>query len=116
MLSPVQFGEYTLDAGSIVSVSPSLSHMDEVSFPDPRRWNPERDQNKVEGAFVGFGAGVHKCLGEKFGILQVKTVVATILNEFELEPCRPLPESDYTTMVVGPTRSQAIVRYTRRQK
>ena len=114
VLQDVEVGQYTVPAGSIVSVSPLLSHQDEEAFPEPRLWNPNREE-KIEGAFVGFGAGVHKCMGEKFGLLQVKTILATILAEFDFECCLgKTPEPDYHTMVVGPIRDQTKVKYTRR--
>jgi sterol 14-demethylase len=56
-------------------------------------------------------------MGEKFGVLQVKTVVTTILNEFEFQSLYKgpdVPEPDYTTMVVGPNNKDCKVRYIRK--
>ena len=112
----VKIGDVVVPKGDIIACSPLLSHHDEEAFPNARQWNPNRE-TIIEGASVGFGAGVHKCMGEKFGLLQVKTVLATILTEFDLEPLHPtLPEPDYHTMVVGPTKAQSRVRYVRRKK
>jgi sterol 14-demethylase len=116
VLGDVPVGEFVLPKGEIVCCSPLLSHMDEEVFPNPRKWNPERDFDKIESAFIGFGAGVHKCMGEKFGLLQVKTIIATLLPEFDFEPIGALPKPDYHTMVVGPTRDQSLVRWKRRQQ
>ncbi|CCW63519.1 unnamed protein product [Phytomonas sp. EM1] len=116
VLKPVQVGRYVVPAGDIIACSPLLSHHDEEAFPAPRVWNPLRNIRRVEGAFCGFGGGVHKCIGEKFGLLQVKTILATVLREFDFEPIGPLPEPDYHTMVVGPTASQCRVRYIRKKK
>ncbi|EPY37197.1 cytochrome P450, family 51 (sterol 14-demethylase) [Strigomonas culicis] len=116
VLKPVQVGEYTVPAGDIIACSPLLSHMDEEAFPNPREWDPERNLKIIEGAFCAFGGGVHKCIGEKFGLLQVKTVVATVLREYDFELVGDLPEPNYHTMVVGPTASQCRVRYTKKKK
>src|SRR5205085_1826554 len=97
-----------------IACSPLLNHnTSEKYFPDGRTWNPERTYPK--DAFIGFGAGTHKCLGEKFGLLQVKTILFTILTEYELAPLWKdgLPEPDYHTMVVGPTKHMTQVRYTK---
>jgi len=116
VLMDLRVGDYVVPAGDIIAVSPLLSHHDETAFPDPRTWSPERDLRKVDGAFIGFGGGVHKCIGEKFGILQVKTIVATILSEFELKPLHPtIPEPNYHAAVVGPIGSQCTMRYIRRK-
>lgn len=116
VLKDVKVGDYTLTEGAIIACSPLLSHDDEEMFPDPRRWNPNREFNKVEGAYVAFGAGVHKCMGEKFGLLQVKALLATILADYDFVPLHGLPKPDYQTMVVGPERSESTVRYIRRKK
>lgn len=112
----VKIGDVVVPKGDIIACSPLLSHHDEDAFPNARQWNPNRE-TIIEGASIGFGAGVHKCMGEKFGLLQVKTILATILTEFDLEPVHhTLAEPDYHTMVVGPTKSQSRVRYIRRKQ
>ncbi|KAG8341700.1 putative Cytochrome P450 [Trypanosoma vivax] len=116
VLADVKVGSYVVPKGDIIACSPLLSHHDEEAFPDPRRWDPEREE-VIEGAFIGFGAGVHKCIGQKFGLLQVKTILATVLRDYDFElPRDEVPEPDYHTMVVGPTSSQCRVRYIRRKK
>lgn len=117
VLVDTKVGAFIVPKGDIIAVSPLLSHHDTEAFPDPRTWNPTRNQKIVEGAFCGFGAGVHKCIGEKFGLLQVKTILATVLSEFDFEPVHSgTPEPDYHTMVVGPRKDQARVRYVRRKQ
>jgi len=117
VLQDVKVGDHVVPTGDIIACSPLLSHHDEEAFPEPRRWNPDRDMKKIDGAFVGFGAGVHKCIGEKFGMLQVKTIIATVTKEFDFEPVHPtIPDPDYHTMVVGPTASQSRVRFIRKKK
>jgi sterol 14-demethylase len=112
VMSPVQVGDRNVPVGDIIATSPLLSHHHEGYFPNPRQWNPDRKYDPE--AFVGFGAGVHKCMGEKFAFLQVKTILYTLLRDFDFEPLEKLPEPDYHTMVAGPTRSQARVRWTRK--
>jgi len=109
-----KIGEYVLPAGDVIACSAMLNHCDEKYFPDHRKWDPERTVDP--NAAVGFGAGVHKCMGEKFGLLQVKTIIFTLLREFDFEPLGPLPEPDYHTMVVGPSRDQSKVKYVRRSR
>lgn len=115
VLKPVQVGDYVVPEGDIIACSPLLSHQDEGAFPDPRNWNPTRDFKLIDGAFCGFGGGVHKCIGEKFGLLQVKTVLATVLRDYDFELLGPLPEPNYHTMVVGPTASQCRVKYIKKK-
>ena len=54
---------------------------------------------------------MHACMGQQFGLLQVKTILSVILRNYEIEPVDPeFPEADYTAMVVGP-KNHLMVRY-----
>jgi sterol 14-demethylase len=112
VMTPLACGEFTVPEGDIIACSPLLSHHHPRYFPDPRKWDPTRVYDK--DANVAFGAGVHRCLGEKFGLFQVKTILFTLLSEFDFAPCGALPEPDYHTMVVGPKKDQANVKWIRR--
>lgn len=114
VMENVKVGDIIIPKDDIIACSPLLSHHDEIAFPNPRQWNPDREV--PAGANISFGAGTHKCMGEKFGLLQVKTVLATVLAEFDFEPVDGLPEPDYHTMVVGPIKKDSLVRYRRRKQ
>lgn len=53
--------------------------------------------------YLPFGAGRHRCIGEQFAYLQLGTIIATLVREFDwkLDGGR-FPEPDYTSMVVLP--------------
>lgn len=116
VLQDHKVGGYVVPKGDIMACAPLVSHHDPELFPEGRKWNPDRAYPAA--GHIGFGAGTHKCLGEKFGVLQVKTIIYTILSEYSLTPLWKggLPEPDYTTMVVGPTKHQTQVRYTKKTK
>ncbi len=61
-------------------------------------------------SFIPFGAGRHRCIGESFAILQIKTIFTTLLREFEFER-KDLPEIDVTTLIHVP--KNGIVTYKR---
>ena len=53
-------------------------------------------------------------MGERFAMLQVKTIVSTMLRNFDLELVnKTVPEPDYTAMVVPP-QGPNLVRFTRK--
>ena len=62
-------------------------------------------------AFIAFGGGRHKCLGNAFAILQVKTIFAILLRGYEFEVLADpiIPESG---LVMGPKKPFR-VRYRR---
>lgn len=110
--------EYTIPKGDIVITSPAVSSRMESVFKNPNAFEPERfgkerNEQKTPFAFLGFGGGMHQCMGQQFGLLQVKTIVSILLRNYKLEPIdQEFPEPDYTAMVVGP-KNHLMVKYTR---
>jgi sterol 14-demethylase len=109
---------FTIPKGDIVITSPAVSgRLDSVftnpnSF-DPDRFNAERNEQKTPYAYLGFGGGMHACIGQQFGLLQVKTVMSVLLRNFKLEAIdKQFPEPDYAAMVVGP-KNHLRVKYTK---
>jgi sterol 14alpha-demethylase len=80
---------------------------------DPDRFGPERNEQKTQFAYLAFGGGMHACMGQQFGLLQVKTILSVILRNYKIEPVdKEFPEADYTAMVVGP-KNHLMVKYTK---
>lgn len=110
--------KYTVPKGDIVITSPAvamrLPHVfrDPDMF-DPDRYGPGREEHKTQFSYLGFGGGMHACMGQQFGFMQVKTILSVIFSKYDLEPLGDLPEPDYTAMVVGP-KGTPMVRYKKR--
>jgi cytochrome P450 len=79
-------GEFTIPSGSVVVVSPWLLHHDERWWPDPGAFRPERWlSNRPEGsrfAYVPFGGGPRRCIGEPFALMEGTLVLATIARRW----------------------------------
>mmetsp|Transcript_4812 Transcript_4812/g.6637 ORF Transcript_4812/g.6637 Transcript_4812/m.6637 type:complete len:483 (-) Transcript_4812:153-1601(-) len=112
--------KYTIPKGDIVITSPAVSSRMASVFKNPNnfepdRFGPERNEQKTPFAYLGFGGGRHACLGQQFGLLQVKTIVSILLRNFDLELIdKEFPEPDYTAMVVGP-KNHLMIKYTKKQ-
>jgi sterol 14alpha-demethylase len=111
---------FVIPKGDIVVTSPAVSSRLEDVFKNPNEFEPERfmgerDEEKAKQfAFVGFGGGLHACMGQQFGLLQVKTLVSVLLRNFEITPVESaFPEPDYAAMVVGP-KNHLMVNYKKR--
>jgi len=68
----------TIPAGSPVMALLGSANHDERKFPDPDRFDIMRN---TEG-HVGFGYGIHFCLGSQLARLETKTVLETVLERF----------------------------------
>nr|O44221.1 RecName: Full=Cytochrome P450 4e5, mitochondrial; AltName: Full=CYPIVE5; Flags: Precursor [Drosophila mettleri]AAC27534.1 microsomal cytochrome P450 [Drosophila mettleri] len=72
----------TLNLGIIV-----LGYDDRV-FEEPHRFYPERFEKQKPGPFeyVPFSAGPRNCIGQKFALLELKTVISKLVRTFEVLP------------------------------
>jgi len=110
---------YVIPEGDQVVVSPTVSMRIKTTFPnpntyDPDRFSPGRDEHKIPYAYLGFGGGMHSCMGEKFAFLQVKIIISILFREYEIERIEPgLPDIGYDDMVVGP-KGDCRIRYKKR--
>jgi sterol 14alpha-demethylase len=118
VVHPTQYKQWTIPAGHFICVSPSVLHrLPEVWGPNADAYDPERFERVGElhkFAYVPFGAGRHKCIGESFAYLQVKTVLASLVRHYEFELAGPAPRGDFTSMIALPTAYR--MRYRRRAR
>ena len=64
-------------------------------------------------SYIPFGAGRHRCIGESFAYVQIKTIWSVMLRlfEFDLVDGR-FPEVNYQTMIHTPLNP--VIHYKRR--
>ena len=109
---------YQVKKGNWVAVSPMVAHRDENVFKnalefDPDRYGPGREEDKRPFAYISFGGGRHKCMGNAFAILQIKTIMAVLLNRYDFELAGDSVETDFQGLVLGP-KPPIRIRYRRR--
>ncbi|XP_028926816.1 lanosterol 14-alpha demethylase isoform X2 [Ornithorhynchus anatinus] len=109
---------YTIPPGHQVCVSPTVNHRLRDSWIERLDFNPDRylQENPAAGekfAYVPFGAGRHRCIGENFAYVQIKTIWSTLLRLYDFELLDGyFPTVNYTTMIHTP--NNPVVRYRRR--
>ncbi|MCW8098157.1 cytochrome P450 [Streptomyces tauricus] len=92
-VTDTRLGEWTVPAGTELAYCQHALHRDPELFADPLDFNPDRwlDDTQARlpaGAFLPFGAGRHKCIGDRFALTELITAIAVITREvrFTLAP------------------------------
>nr|CAD7408533.1 unnamed protein product [Timema poppensis] len=80
--------DVTVEKGTLVMIPVYALHHDPDYFPDPEKFDPERfnQDNKnsfPQYAYLPFGEGPRICIGMRFGLMQVKVGLATLLSKYE---------------------------------
>jgi cytochrome P450 len=81
----------TLPAGTILLYSPYLIHRRGDLYPDPDHFDPDRWLSDhaaplPRGAFIPFGGGTRRCIGDTFAMLEATLALATITTRWHLHP------------------------------
>ncbi|KXJ69997.1 hypothetical protein RP20_CCG025203 [Aedes albopictus] len=83
---------YTIEKGSTVWIPVQGLHHDPEYFPQPKKFDPDRfsDERKGSintGAYLPFGIGPRNCIGSRFALAEVKTILYYMLGSFSFERC-----------------------------
>jgi cytochrome P450 len=91
--APVQIGGYLLPAGTIVIASIVGSQLSD-GFSEPEQFRPERflHQSPSPYTLIPFGGGARRCIGASFAVMEMKTILRTVLGQVELRAPTQKPE------------------------
>jgi cytochrome P450 len=113
--------EVTLIDGTVIApkttllVAPLLLHRRPEYFADPERFDPDRwlDAEPAPFAFLPFGAGARRCIGDEFALREAEIVAGEIARRYALDK-DPHVEVGTAAMVTlrpaGPVPMRAIPR------
>ncbi|XP_053964488.1 probable cytochrome P450 4aa1 [Anastrepha ludens] len=87
----VRLGKYTLPAGSNIFICPYATHRLPHIYPEPEKFEPERfspqnTETRHPYAYIPFSAGPRYCIGNRFAIMEMKTVISRLLRSYQLLP------------------------------
>jgi cytochrome P450 family 6 len=71
----------------IYSIHHDPEHYPSPEHFDPDRFLPENSKDRHPMAFLAFGEGPRNCIGERFGMLQVKVALVKLLTNFDFSVC-----------------------------
>ncbi|XP_020295617.1 cytochrome P450 4C1-like [Pseudomyrmex gracilis] len=87
----VKLQSYVIPAGTYVNPFIYGTHRDPHFWSnpdvfDPDRFLPERSQNRHPYAYIPFSAGPRNCIGQRYAMLELKAIIASLIHNFYLEP------------------------------
>lgn len=114
----VQIGSIQVKKGQSVLFSPFAIHHNEMYFPDPLTFQPERFENDLlknipQFAYIPFGGGPRGCVGNHFAMLEMVIALCMIGQQYrlrltpghppiEMEPLMTLRPKNGIQVVVDP--------------
>lgn len=135
---PIPGTSYIVGTDKVLLSSPMVTATSDEFFVDAQSWNPHRwdepqksDEDTgdivdygygavssgTKSPYIPFGAGRHRCIGEKFAYLNLGVIVATIVQNFKLSTMDGregiVPPTDHTSMFARPPQP-SFIRWTRR--
>lgn len=115
---PFRLGEHELPPGVRIVPLVSWVHRRPDVYPDPTAFRPERwlDRNPEASTWLPFGGGVRRCIGASFALLEMRTILHTVLRRAELKPVEERPEwRRQRTIFSQPSRGGRIELLERRE-
>ncbi|XP_014248923.1 cytochrome P450 4C1-like isoform X2 [Cimex lectularius] len=92
---------YVIPKDAMVIVNIAYSHKNEKQYENPDVFNPDNflPENVAQRhpfSFIPFSAGPRNCMGQRFALLEIKTILAKIVLNYKIEPAngnfKPMPD------------------------
>jgi cytochrome P450 len=107
-LKPLQLAGWDVPAGSVLFVSPYVTHRNPRYWKEPDAFRPERWSNGEtadlqRGAYFPFGGGTRICIGEAFAWTEGVLLLATLARRFRFTALStdPIPLDPLVTLRPG---------------
>ncbi|KAE8339445.1 hypothetical protein BDV24DRAFT_165401 [Aspergillus arachidicola] len=134
---PVPGTPYVIPTSHVLLAAPGVTALSDQYFPNAMAWDPHRWETQVpkendqddlvdygygamskgtSSPYLPFGAGRHRCIGEKFAYLNLAVIVATMVRHLRfsnLDGHTGVPDTDYSSLFSGPMKP-ARIRWERR--
>jgi cytochrome P450 family 110 len=112
LLRPMQLMGHALPAGMGVAPAMGIAHFREDVYPEPLRFRPERFLERKFTPFehIAFGGGARRCLGAAMAAYELRIVLGTIIQRFELRAASTKPDPGKArAATVGPAHGVKLV-------
>ncbi|KAJ8025272.1 Lanosterol 14-alpha demethylase [Holothuria leucospilota] len=109
---PIKYKDLTIPPGHQVCVSLTVNQrVRQQWMPDPLEFKPERFLDgsadySDKFSYVPFGGGRHRCIGENFAYMHLKTIFSVLLRKYKFHLINNnFPEVNYSSLIHSPVES-----------
>ncbi len=107
-----EIGGFRIPAGSTVGLCSFVTHRHPEIWSEPDAFDPDRfAQDRAaeipKGAYFPFLGGPHHCIGHEFAMMEMKLILAMVIQEFDVEllPGQAIaPKASLSLRPSGPVR------------
>ncbi|XP_050347063.1 cytochrome P450 4C1-like [Nymphalis io] len=116
----IVLGGYVIPAGTMCQIHIYDLHRRPDLYPEPERFIPERflPENCIDRhlfAYLPFSAGSRNCIGQKFAMLQMKTLTSSLIRKYRLEAVTKSTDLNFYVDFVLRAKLPIYVRYCPRE-
>ena len=110
---PFRLGEYTIPVGVEINPSIRMIHRRADLYPDPSAFRPERflgDSSPDTYTWVPFGGGTRRCLGASFAMMEMRVVIARVLQRAVLRAASVEPDqAQFRAITLAPKHGARVI-------
>ena len=111
---PFQLNGYVIPPGVEINPSIRMIHRDPALYPQPARFDPERflaADAPDTYTWVPFGGGTRRCLGASFAQMEMRVVIARVLERTALAAADPeLDETRFSAITLSPRNGVRVIQ------
>jgi cytochrome P450 len=112
--APFRLGEYVIPPGVEINPSIRVIHRREDVYPDAGAFRPERfltEDPPDTYSWIPFGGGLRRCLGASFALMEMRIVLARVLERTALRAANPeLAEVQFRAITLAPRDGVRVVQ------
>ena len=110
---PIEIGDWTYHPPAHLLGCIYLMHHDPALFPDPHNFQPERFLDsplRASRVWLPWGGGRQRCPGRHLALLELRTILRTVLRELRVVPTGPTIETArWRSVIVTPHAGGRVV-------